>query len=66
MRERSRHEPSPLSHQPYKLLLGGAAVAIVAALVGIVPRIGAVETWKIVLGLAGLALFIVAGRERRP
>jgi hypothetical protein len=59
------HEPSSLSHQPYKLLLGGAVVAIVAAFVGIVPRIGAVDTWKIVLGVAGLALFIVAGREPR-
>ena len=65
MTEGDPEEPSSLSPQPYKLLLSGAAFAIVAAFVGIVPRIGAVDTWKIVLGFAGLALFIAAGREKR-
>jgi len=59
------HEPSALSPQPYRRLLSGGALAIVGALVAIVPRIGAVDTWKIVLGLLGVALFIGAGREPR-
>jgi hypothetical protein len=50
---------------PARTLLAGAAIAIVVALIGIVPRVGGIDTWKIVLGLAGLALFISAGRESR-
>jgi hypothetical protein len=50
---------------PTRTLVTGAAFAIVAALVAIVPRIGRVDTWKIVLGLLGLALFISAGRDTR-
>jgi hypothetical protein len=42
----------------------GVGVAIVIALVLVVPRIGTVATWKVVLGAAGLALFILAGRDR--
>jgi hypothetical protein len=41
----------------------GAAIVIAVALV--VPRIGTVATWKVVLGAAGLAVFILAGRDRR-
>jgi hypothetical protein len=69
--EGNRHEPSALSPPPDKrraaarTLITGAAVACVAALAAIVPRIGGIDTWKIVLGLAGLALFIGAGREPR-
>jgi hypothetical protein len=40
-------------------------VAIAAALVGIVPRIGGIDTWKIVLGLLGLVLFFGAGRQQQ-
>jgi hypothetical protein len=40
----------------------GAAIAIAFALV--VPRIGSVATWKIVLAAAGLAVYILAGRDR--
>jgi hypothetical protein len=50
---------------PAKRVLTGAAIAIIVALMGIVPRIGRIDTWKIVLGLLGVALFIVAGREPR-
>ena len=50
---------------PARTLLTGAAIAFVVALVGIVPRIGGIDTWKIVLGLLGVALFISAGREKR-
>jgi hypothetical protein len=41
----------------------GAGAAIVIAFVLVVPRIGTVATWKVVLGAAGLAVFILAGRE---
>ena len=50
---------------PARTLLTGATIAVVGALVGIVPRIGGIDTWKIVLGLIGLALFFSAGREPR-
>jgi hypothetical protein len=52
-------------HSPARTLFTGAAIAIVLALVAIVPRIGRVDTWKIVLGLLGVTLFISAGRERQ-
>jgi hypothetical protein len=69
MSESPENEPSALSPQPYKRpvkrLLSGGAVAIVGALVAITPRILGVDTWKIVLGLFGLALFFGAGREPR-
>jgi hypothetical protein len=41
----------------------GAAAAIVIAFVLVVPRIGTVATWKVVLGAAGVAVFVLAGRE---
>jgi hypothetical protein len=50
---------------PARTLLMGGAIAVAGALVGIVPRIGGIDTWKIVLGVLGLALFISAGREPR-
>jgi hypothetical protein len=43
----------------------GVGVAIVIAFVQVVPRIATVATWKVVLGAAGLALIILAGRDRR-
>jgi hypothetical protein len=45
-----------------RTLVSGAAVAAIAALVAIVPRIGGIDTWKIVLGLIGLALIVISGR----
>jgi hypothetical protein len=39
--------------------------AIVIAFVLVVPRIGTVATWKVVLAAAGLAVFVLAGRDRR-
>jgi hypothetical protein len=38
--------------------------AIVIAFVLVVPRIGTVATWKVVLAAAGLAVYILAGRDR--
>jgi hypothetical protein len=39
----------------------GAAAAI--AFVLVVPRIGTVATWKVLLAAAGLAVYILAGRK---
>jgi hypothetical protein len=44
---------------------GAVAVAILLALPLVMPSIGRVETWKIVLGLAGLLLFVTAGMSSR-
>jgi len=48
-----------------KRLLSGAGIAIAVVVIAVVPRVGGVDTWKIVLGLFGLALFFGAGREPR-
>jgi hypothetical protein len=52
--------------RPLRNVLTGLATAIVIAFVLAVPSIGRVSTWKIVLGLLGLALFVVGGRHRLP
>ena len=43
---------------------GAVVVAAILALPLIVPTIARIETWKIVLALAGLALFVSAGLGR--
>ena len=43
---------------------GAIAVAILLALPFVVPVIGRIDTWKIVLGIAGLTLFVRAGMNR--
>lgn len=40
---------------------GAISVAALLALPLMVPTIARIDTWKIVLGLAGLALFVSAG-----
>jgi hypothetical protein len=50
--------------RPLRNVLTGLAIAIVMAFVLAVPSIGRVSTWKIVLALLGLALFVVGGRHR--
>jgi len=50
--------------RPLRNVLTGLATAIVIAFVLAVPSIERVSTWKIVLGLLGLALFVVGGRHR--
>jgi hypothetical protein len=42
--------------QPARNLAGGFAVAIVLAAPFVVPRIGSIDTWKILLALVGLAV----------
>ena len=43
---------------------GAVAVAILLALPFVTPAIGRVDTWKIVLGIAGLILFVRAGMTK--
>jgi len=43
---------------------GAIAVVIALALPLVVPRIARIDTWKIVLGIAGLTLFVRAGMSR--
>jgi hypothetical protein len=43
---------------------GALAVAIGVALPFAVPTIGRIDTWKIVLGIAGLTLFVRAGMTK--
>jgi hypothetical protein len=40
------------------------ACAVLLALPFVQPTIGRIDTWKIVLGIAGLMLFISAGMSR--
>jgi len=42
------------------------AVAAVPAIVAFVPTIAGVSTWKWVLGIVGLMIFMRAGRQGRP
>jgi hypothetical protein len=47
-----------------KNFAGALAVAVGLALPFAVPIIGRIETWKIVLGIAGLILFVRAGMTK--
>jgi len=47
-----------------KNFAGALAIAVVLTLTLAVPTIDHVDTWKIVLGLGGLALFVVGGMTR--
>jgi hypothetical protein len=49
---------------PVRNIVFGVGAAIVIAFVLVVPRIGTVATWKLVLAVAGLAVFVLAGRDR--
>jgi hypothetical protein len=48
---------------PLRNIALGLGAAIVIAFVLVVPRIGTVATWKVVLAAAGLAVYILAGRD---
>ena len=43
---------------------GAAGVAIVLALALVKPVVAGVDSWKIVLAVAGLLLFVAAGMSR--
>ena len=49
---------------PVARLTVGILVAVAAAMLAVVPTIAGISTWKILLGLVGVALFIIAGRGR--
>ena len=45
-------------------LAGGLAVAVLLSAPFIFPFVAGIATWKIVLGAAGLFIFVRAGMER--
>jgi len=47
-----------------KNFTGAVAVAVGVALPFALPTVGRIDTWKIVLGIAGLILFLRAGMTR--
>jgi hypothetical protein len=46
-------------------LLVGILVALAAVTLALKPAIGGISTWKVVLGVIGLALFVIAGFDRK-
>ena len=51
---------SALARLSVAILVAGAAVVL-----AVVPTIGGISTWKVVLGVIGLALFVAAGFDRK-
>jgi hypothetical protein len=45
-------------------LLGGLALAVLLSAPFIVPSIAGIATWKIIMGMAGLWIFVRAGMSR--
>jgi hypothetical protein len=45
------------------MLAAGSCIAVVLAITMAVPTIGTLSTWKIVLGVVGLVIFVRAGRQ---
>jgi len=43
----------------------GILVAVGAVILAVEPTIGGISTWKVVLGVVGLVLFVVAGFDRK-
>ena len=43
----------------------GVLVAVAAVTLAVTPTIGGIDTWKVVLGVIGLALFVLAGFDRK-
>ena len=50
------------SVRPVRTLAAGLAFATVMAFIMAVPTVGALSTWKIVLGVVGIVIFVRAGR----
>ena len=48
---------------PLARMAAGIVVALAAVALAVVPTIGGISTWKVVLGVIGLALFVIAGRR---
>jgi hypothetical protein len=51
--------------QSSRNLIGGLTVAVVLAFPFVVPRIGRIDTWKILLALGGLAIFRYGERIKK-
>ncbi len=47
-----------------KNFAGAVGAAVVLALPFVIPRVARIDTWKIVLGIAGLILFVRAGMTK--
>ena len=47
-------------------LSAGILIAVAAVTLAVVPTIGGISTWKVVLGVIGLMLFVMAGFVRKP
>jgi len=45
-------------------LLGGLVVAVLLVVPFAVPRIAGIDTWKVILGIAGLMVFVRGGMGR--
>lgn len=43
----------------------GILVAVGAVTLAVVPTIGGIATWKVVLGVIGVTLFVMAGFDRK-
>jgi hypothetical protein len=43
----------------------GILVALIAAMLVLQPTVAGISTWKVVLGVVGLALFVMAGFDRK-
>lgn len=50
------------SGRSVRTIAAGLAVAMVMAFTMAVPTVGALSTWKIVLGVVGMVIFVRAGR----
>ena len=50
---------------PLRNLVIGLGTAVVLTAVAIVPTVAGISTWKLVLGLLGIALFVLAERWGR-
>ncbi len=46
-------------------LVGGLLVAVLLVVPFVVPRVAGIDTWKIILGIAGLTLFASAGMGKK-
>ena len=40
-------------------------IAVTAVTLAVVPTIGGISTWKVMLGVIGAALFVIAGFDRK-
>jgi hypothetical protein len=43
----------------------GIMLAVAAVILALEPTIGGISTWKVVLGVIGLILFVMAGFDRK-